>query len=371
MTKEFRKNDYILNVLLFIIVLFNFSLTSSTRDVVHDLNNFELNLFYKLDISLPDRNLIVTPLSLATLMILLRMSADASVANDIDQIFGLMGLSDGGLMEGYRNLLERNKRKKLFSIQNKLAITSETTTFVTLRLSGNATFNAWSEYNVCHRSWEYSELNKETKLKLSTETHFKHLVFKYSTDNVLEGQFYTLNGSAYSVNIIEIVGKLKYAELESLQSRVVEIPYWDDDTSLLIFLPFRNNGINRLSKSIVLHSLKYIESKLTLDFVQVFLFNFLTLVDFSLTEQLKTFGLWSIFTRLCDIPHTVKVSEVNYKASFAMSGLSAKKDPFEDIEVPDQNKFHNFHVDHPFMYLLKSSKNGIYLIGKFYDFFNS
>ncbi|KAM7350573.1 iripin-2-like [Cochliomyia hominivorax] len=360
---QIRDHNYVR--LIFLNLLLISPLQFRAQETVEDLTNFEVKLFNRLTQTKPGQNLIVTPFSLASLILLLRMNAASNVVEEVDKVFDQFGLLDAVIIQKFKNLFAKYKNPHLFRMRNEIKVISQNDVVHKFGMDANQTIVAWTEYNVCYNSWKISTPNKPTDLVLTSENHFNEVLLKYVVDNTYKGKFYDVNNKPTSVDMFVTLARLKYALLPNLKARVVELPYYDGDTSLLYVIPDKNDGIADLEKNIIKYSVKDLLSTAKFEFVKLDVPKFIHSFESTLQDELKAVGFKIMFERLCDIPHVVRVSEVHYKSSFFFDGKSANEDPFFGLNLTAVGDFLGITVDHPFIYILKSSTNLIYVMGKY------
>ncbi len=97
-------------------------------------------------------------------------------------------------------------------------------------------------------------------------------------------------------------GKFNYTEIESLNTRLLEIPYSGDDLSLHILLPNEKQGLKQLKNnlkdlSVIENSIRYLrESE-----VNVTIPKFKIEAEYELKEQLSKLGMRQILTSEADL----------------------------------------------------------------------
>ncbi|KAM7350342.1 serpin I2-like [Cochliomyia hominivorax] len=351
--------------LLFLCLLLISPLLTETDNDIKDLNHFVSELFYKLISTKPNHDLVITPLSLVLLLIIIRMKGTLTVSYEFDKTFGLVGLSDGAITQGFANLLEKYKHPEYIDIKNTIQFLSEGYVVYTLVLDAKANVHAWSVYDICNRSHEFSTEGKATELVLTTETDFHNLLLKYSTDSKTSGSFHNIENVIENVEVIQVLGNLKYGEMPGLKSHVVEVPYNDEDTSLLIILPNEKDGISDLENNLDAYNLTDILESTREEQIKLILPKFKVNFNMELQEDLKILGLKNMFEHLCESSIDIRVSKIIYKASFK---TDAPKNFTDDLKFADNltpiEHFQAVEVDHPFIFIIKSSENVIYLMGR-------
>lgn len=259
----------------------------NSENLRENLEKFNKQLFYRLIETHPGQNVIATSFGLVTLLILLRMSSTDDVSREIEKTFSLARESNNLIIYDFLNLLNKYEHEHLFIMTNIITIINAEHRGENVTLSARDTIDSWTSYDLCHRSGELSVPDTETILNLFTETHFKNELLYYFVDTVVKGPFYASQYETINADIIYMEAQLKYGEIPDLLTKVLEIPYADGTTSLLIMLPFKNDGIHKLEQDLQAYNLADIESYLQLEYVKVTIPKFISTVNFSLKNILE------------------------------------------------------------------------------------
>ncbi|XP_046810069.1 antichymotrypsin-2-like [Lucilia cuprina] len=300
---------------------------TSTADILAELQNFGEQLFHKVCDSHPkEEDQLVGPFPLATLLILLCVNAEKDSAYEITD----------NLVLDRQNVIEK------------------------IDLTAGDTIDGWPSIDIC----DIETLSSKTHLLLSTEIHFKSL-FLYNFASTAKGAFYTIEGEEIGFDVLTLLANLKYGEIPELKANAVEIPYSDGDTSLVIILPNTQGGVIELEQDLKLFPLNGVDSYLKHQWITVVMPKIHIFAEISLKEELKMLGMSRMFNHLCD-GKNIQVLDVISNATFSIDEKSAGLDPFlgqDTYNYPPEN-VSEFHINHPFIFIIKSSLNVIYLYGK-------
>ncbi|KAM7348237.1 intracellular coagulation inhibitor 1-like isoform 2-T3 [Cochliomyia hominivorax] len=153
--------------------------------------------------------------------------------------------------------------------------------------------------------------------------------------------------------------------MPGLKSHVVEVPFNDEDTSLLIILPNEKDGISDLENNLDAYNLTDILESTREEHIKLILPKFKVNFNMELQEDLKILGLKTMFEHMCESALDIRVSKLIYKASFKTDEpKNFTNEPKFADNFPSIERFQVVEVDHPFIYIIKSSKNIIHLMGR-------
>ncbi|KAI8128707.1 hypothetical protein FF38_07933 [Lucilia cuprina] len=334
---------------------------TSTADILAELQNFGEQLFHKVCDSHPkEEDQLVGPFPLATLLILLCVNAEKDSAYEITDNLGLNSQSIQAITSVYLGQLRQLELSHLFTMSNHISVLDRQNVIEKIDLTAGDTIDGWPSIDIC----DIETLSSKTHLLLSTEIHFKSL-FLYNFASTAKGAFYTIEGEEIGFDVLTLLANLKYGEIPELKANAVEIPYSDGDTSLVIILPNTQGGVIELEQDLKLFPLNGVDSYLKHQWITVVMPKIHIFAEISLKEELKMLGMSRMFNHLCD-GKNIQVLDVISNATFSIDEKSAGLDPFlgqDTYNYPPEN-VSEFHINHPFIFIIKSSLNVIYLYGK-------
>jgi len=217
-------------------------------------------------------------------------------------------------------------------------------------------------------------LDSMTRLVLTNAIYFKgNWHSQFQEDRTRPAPFTLLNGDRVEVPMMNQTAEFGYMETEDFQA--LELPYVDNELSMIILLPKQTDGLTKFEQTLTLENLSQWLSKLHKREVIVSIPKFKMTSQFSLASVLKSMGMADAFNQA--------------KADF--SGMNGKKDLFisavihkayvdvneEGTEAaaatavtmrltsigPDQTPV--FRADHPFLFLIRDNHSGsILFIGR-------
>jgi serpin B len=182
--------------------------------------------------------------------------------------------------------------------------------------------------------------------------------------------FATPSGLSVTVPMMAMKARVPYCEDESFQ--VLELPYDDRLFSMVLLLPKDANRLEDLEYSLDSEGLLSRIERLERSTVQVFLPRFNVAASWQLRRDLERLKISRLFTsdadfsgidgagrcRLTSLFHyvSVRVDEAGTEAEAATSALMVDK---------SLDRSPTFRADHPFIFLIKDSRNGdILFIGR-------
>ncbi len=209
------------------------------------------------------------------------------------------------------------------------------------------------------------------RLVVTNAVSFKGLWSQeFDSGKTADGEFIGLDGKALSVPVMRAARNLKYANTDELQA--VEIPYRDSTLTMVILLPTLEQGLAAMENSLSAKKLETLLTSLKSTQVDLRLPRFSISTDAPLKEVLGSMGIRSALNAgaadfsgitsqgelfLSAVLHQarIKVDEAGTTASAATAGVGVPRGGFS---VP-------FHVDHPFVFLLRDSiSDSIVFVGR-------
>ncbi|XP_023291720.2 serine protease inhibitor 42Dd-like [Lucilia cuprina] len=328
-----------------------------------DMEHFGQELFYALASTEPQRNQLITPLPLATVLILLRANAEVDSAYEIGDYLGLIGKANEVIQENYDNLLRKMEKTKYFTMSNNISIVTSQIVVDTVKLSIRDTIKVWRTHRICYKAADLTNSGHKTDILLETKMHFNN-VFRYSLSSSTRGYFHTHNGDKIEKEMLNHIAEVRYGKVPQLSATAIEVPYSDGNTFLLIFLPHNPMGIRELEKHLKVFPLGSMNSYLRRNRLKLILPKFKTHVKMSVRDGLIELGMGSMFKRLCETTSHIRVGDIVFSSSFGINEQTAGAETFIDDDEATLAKIPEIRVDHPFIFLVKSIRNDIYLMGK-------
>ena len=213
-----------------------------------------------------------------------------------------------------------------------------------------------------------------TRLVLTNAIYFKgNWARQFKEDRTKEAPFTLSNGQKVDVAMMNQTAEFKYMETEDFQS--LELPYVDNELSMIILLPRESDGLYEFEKTLTVENLSNWLGKLGKRKVIVSVPKFKMTSQFGLASVLKSMGMTDAFVpNVADFSgmngeRDLFISAVIHKAyvdvdeqgteAAAATGVVVGITSVGPIETPV------FRADHPFLFLIRDNHLGsILFIGR-------
>ncbi|KAK7133998.1 hypothetical protein R3I94_015756 [Phoxinus phoxinus] len=156
------------------------------------------------------------------------------------------------------------------------------------------------------------------------------------------------------------LGKIPHRQYHlATEAQILEIPYANDDLSMLIILPNQSDGLQQLVESITYGKLQewtepdnMIPTK-----VDARIPIFKLQENYDLENVLKTLGTTDVFDEKCDLsgmaPGPLKLPKVVHKCSVEVSEKGTVADAGTGGVVKTNERVESFVADHPFLFFIR------------------
>ncbi len=229
--------------------------------------------------------------------------------------------------------------------------------------------NAWVEEQTQDKIKELIKrgiLDRLTTLVLTNAIYFKgNWASRFDVKQTRDEPFTLLDGKKVNVPMMHQAAKFKYVGDKSVQT--LELPYVDDELSMIVLLPRKGDGLPALERSLTKNNLAKWLSGLREQEVEVALPRFKSTWACELQNELKSMGMTDAFSLpaadfsgmtgeqdlLIDkVIHKafVDVNEEGTEAAAATAVVAKLK------SVPVTPAV--FRADHPFMFLIRDNRSG-------------
>jgi serpin B len=248
--------------------------------------------------------------------------------------------------------------------------------FVKACETARQTINSWVEKQTRNKIKDLIQqgvLDSMTRLVLTNAIYFKgNWARQFEKDMTKESPFTLISGKEVNVPMMNQTAEFNYMETDDFQG--LELPYVNDELSMIILLPRKVNGLRGLEETLVLEKFSGWLGKLNKRKVIVSIPKFKTTSQFSLADVLRAMGMTDAFSGKADF------SGMNGKRDLFISAVVHKAyvDVYEEgteaaaatavimrttSMTPDQIPV--FRADHPFLFLIRDNKSGsILFIGR-------
>ncbi|HEY6437473.1 MAG TPA: serpin family protein, partial [Ignavibacteriaceae bacterium] len=249
--------------------------------------------------------------------------------------------------------------------------TIETADFVHNSIAATNAINEWVKTQTHDKIPKLlsEPLDPLTRLVLLNAVYFKGIwSTKFLKNETKEEIFLNRGVNEVKKEMMKRNGKFNYTQIESLNSKLLELPYSGDDLSLYIVLP-NEKGFNQLKNN--LKDFAVIENSirnLRESEVHVTIPKFKIEAEYELKEQLSELGMRQVFDSKADLSgidgkRDLSVSNVIHKAVVEVNEEGSEALAATAIAVGGSSppKVHEFKADHPFMFFIRDNRNGMIL----------
>ncbi len=277
----------------------------------------------------------------------------------------LWGQKDYGFLEEFLELIETNYDGQLNEVD-----------FIKATEATRKAINTWVEKktnNKIKNLIRKGVLSSMTRLVLTNAIYFKgNWARQFKEDRTKEAPFTLSDGRKVDVAMMNQTEKFNYMETESLQA--LELPYVDDELSMIILLPKEFDGLDEFEKTLKAENLSKWLSKLRNRKVIVSIPKFKMTSQFGLAPVLKSMGMVDAFSAKADFSgmngkRDLFISAVIHKAyvdvneegteAAAATAVTMKLTSVGPTRTPV------FRADHPFLFLIRDNHSGsILFIGR-------
>jgi serpin B len=231
--------------------------------------------------------------------------------------------------------------------------------------------NAWVESKTKDKIKELIKagtLDSMTRLVLTNAIYFKgKWESQFKPEQTQDAPFTLLGGQNINAPMMHQTGKFGYMEANDIQ--ILEMPYLNNDLSMVILLPKKVDGVKDLEKELVSDNLAGWLGKIHKREVQVFFPRFKMTSEFELARVLGAMGMPDAFSGKADFSgmtgnRDLFISAVVHKAyvdvneegteAAAATGVTMK---LTSISAPPAV----FRADHPFIFLIRDNQTGNFL----------
>ncbi|XP_030387106.1 serine protease inhibitor 42Dd [Scaptodrosophila lebanonensis] len=182
----------------------------------------------------------------------------------------------------------------------------------------------------------------------------------FKLDKTAKRSFRTGNGQSVQVDTMWTLQNFNYAEVRSLDAKVVELPYQNAEYSMLLVLPNRKDGLRALQQSLVgKNLLSEIDRDMSVQKVEVQLPKFSVTFGVSLEQPFKQLGISTMFSRDGDFGNMYRmfvshfINSVEHKAHVEVSEAGVEQPLESGVLKSLFSRSKKFEADHPFVFAIK------------------
>jgi serpin B len=344
-----------------------------------------------------EKNMFFSPFSISSAFGMLYLGARNQTADEMKEVLGYNfgHLSNDEVNQQFGTVLRQisdvDSNKYQLNVANKLVAqqnfdilesykqslkkffgtTIETVDFVHNSIAATDTINDWVKTQTHENIPKLlsEPLDSSTRLVLLNAVYFKGIfTTKFLKNETKEEIFFNRGVNQIKKEMMKRNGKFNYTEIESLNSKLLEIPYSGDDLSLYILLPNEKQGLKKLKNnlndfSVIENSIRYLRERE----VNVTIPKFKIEAEYELKEELSKLGMRQVFTPEADLSgidgkKDLEVSKVIHKAVVEVNEEGSEAAAATAIVVEESVEvIYEFKADHPFMFFIRDNRNGMIL----------
>lgn len=373
-------------------------LTRSEQEMVGANNDFAFNFFNQLSSLEGEKNMMVSPLSLAQALSMLANGADGNTKTELMNVLGFGAYSVEEMNAYYMNLnkglLSADKTSKI-ALANSFWINNQYTAIdsykKTLQNSYDAEvqelafdntiyaiINRWVEENTygCIKNMLYEgDINNSTVMALLNATYFKGVwKNKFKKKNTFKGNFEAPDKSSFVEYMKQ--ERLEANVYEDKECKLIELPYGNEAFGMVVVLPNEEVSLDELTQSVDADKWQNWMEQLSLHtnvLVQLPKFTGKYEYNENLKQTLIEMGVVDAFSKLdadfsqmiegktyVDIIKQNSFIEVNEEGTEAAAAVYTGENALEGAV-----KRFEFKATRPFFYAIKEkSTNAILFMGK-------
>ena len=365
-------------------------LTVKQSDKVNGDNAFALRLFQLIARQDDGENAFISPLSVAMAMGMLYNGTSGDARTEMAQAFGMADFTDEEINAYYQKMsqalldidplttmLIANSiwydrdypvKQSFFDI-NKKHYNAEVQGLDFKAPSAVGTINNWCDKNTKGKIKEIiDEIPDEAIMYLINAVYFKSKwQFQFDKKNSRTAKFTLQSGVQTDVTMMEQTADLRYYAHEKL--RCVEMPYGNQAFSMVAILPADGKELNTVIESLDNELWQQIVAGLHTANVHLKLPRFKQECEFKLNEPIASLGINLIFCEgylngIADDPRLV-VSNIKHKTFVEVNEEGTEAAAVTSVEVGYTSIGPSvpvpFHIDRPFLYLIKEKSTGVIL----------
>ncbi len=242
------------------------------------------------------------------------------------------------------------------------------------------TINKWVEKKTGDKIKELIQkgvLDAMTRLVLTNAIYFKgNWQRRFEQARTHEAPFTLADGGEVSAAMMNQKARFGYMQTDRFQA--LELPYVDDELSMIIFLPGRFDGLGEFEKQLTKDNVSQWLAGFHKREVDVFVPKFKLTSRFSLADVLRSMGIKDAFD-----PRSADFSGISGRKDLFISAVIHKA--YVDVNeegteaaaatgvvmkmtsaLPEQTAV--FRADHPFVFVIRDNKSGSFLfLGRIVD----
>ncbi|EDW52007.1 GM16481 [Drosophila sechellia] len=234
-------------------------------------------------------------------------------------------------------------------------------------VSASAIVNSWilnRTRGIIRNIVSPKDLDPDTSAFLVNAIYFKgQWLYKFQADQTHVADFHVSAKEIIPVKMMTLSASLLSADIDDIDAKVIELPYWNSTLSMRIILPNSVDGLRKLEEKV-----GFIDYHLEKKSVNVMLPKFKIECSAQLKGIFENLGIRDVFKPSADLNGLVvesgakiekivqkaflKIDEKGGEASAATGVLTRRKKSIDNLRLPPME----FIVDHPFFYVIHDNK---------------
>lgn len=372
--------------------------SGNVKSVIRSNNHFGKNLF-KILSEENQKNIVISPFSAHCVLSMVYVGSQGDTSEEFEEILLLSDVQT--TINEYHEILANIEKIKsvTFTAANKLYVMEKRTIRGDFRFilkskffaeaqnlnfamteEAAKTINDWVEektHNKIKGLIKPDMLDALTRLVLVNAIYFKGK-WLHKFTSVEKEPFYLLDGSSKVIDMMHLNStKLLYSEDETLNAKILQLPYQGKDIYMYVFLPNERDGVKYLGHALLDFDFVTCQQKMRQCEVDISLPKFNIEFDISLKSVLEEMGLSIIFTenakfsRMSCNCRDLKVSDVVQKAFIEVNEEGTEAGAVTAAQTVKLSRpiRYIFKAEHPFVFTLnlRKDKNNPILFGQLLD----
>ncbi|MCK4307062.1 serpin family protein [candidate division WOR-3 bacterium] len=232
--------------------------------------------------------------------------------------------------------------------------------------SARKTINAWVEEQTKDKIKDLIKpgiLDALTVLVLTNAIYFKgNWASQFKKKETKDSKFYVRANKTVKVPMMYQKEKFKYMETDGFQA--IELPYVDNELSMVILLPKKREGLVELENSLNVDSLNKWLGNLRKQEVTIYLPKFKMTSEFRLEEVLASMGMPDAFSGQADFSGMIGRKELFISAVIHKAFVDVNEEGTEAaaatavVMAKGTVPVFRFRADHPFIFLIRDISSG-------------
>ena len=385
------KSALLLGVVLLGLSRPGLSLTA-TEQVVAANNDFAMDLYGQIRSNSAGKNIFFSPFSVSSALAMVYAGAKGNTKTEMENVLSFDNINDNNVNVGFRKLFEAFNdptnnytlsvanaffgRKGYPFLQTYLNIVTKYyyALLKNLDFAGNPAasrkfINDWVASNTNQKIKNLlssTAITPATVAVLVNTIYFKGLwKIQFEVKKTISSTFHLTTTKSITTKIMNLAGKrFKYAEVSSLNCKIIELPYDGDEVSMYILLPNSINGLAALESQLTSAKLNTAISRMYRAKVDVSIPKFNMTLKVQLKDILHAMGMKDLFDNAdlsgMDGTHNLFVSKVIHKAYIDVNeeGTEAAAATAVVVEYTSVELPKTFKADHPFLFFIREKVTG-------------